>query len=81
MTMSDPAIPSYRLLGSSSLRVSPICLGTMQFGESDFFKSFGCYCEKDTCEQVYKSYIEHGGNFVDTANFYQVHTTIYHHIY
>jgi hypothetical protein len=33
----------------------------MQFGEHEAFKSWGCYCPKDVCEQVYKTYIEAGG--------------------
>lgn len=51
----------YRKLGSSGLKVSRICLGTMQFGWSaDEAASF----------RVMDAYYEAGGNFIDTADVY-----------
>lgn len=55
----------FRLLGKSGLRVSPLCLGTMTFGTE-----WGWGAEKDECRRVFDAYVEAGGNFVDTADFY-----------
>lgn len=58
-------LDDYRLLGRSGLRVSPLSLGTMSFGiTADWGTS-----EADA-ERMFNHYVEHGGNFVDTANFY-----------
>ncbi len=55
----------FRLLGASGLRVSPLCLGTMTFGTE-----WGWGTPKDESRRIFDAYIESGGNFVDTANFY-----------
>ncbi len=55
----------YRLLGRSGLRVSPICLGAMTFGEE-----WGFGAPKDECGRMLDAYAERGGNFIDTANVY-----------
>ncbi len=55
----------YRLLGRSGLRVSPLSLGTMAFGVA---ASWGC--EEAAATKIFNHYIENGGNFIDTANFY-----------
>jgi aryl-alcohol dehydrogenase-like predicted oxidoreductase len=55
----------YRLLGRSGLRVSPLCLGTMTFGTD-----WGWGADKETSRQIFDTYVEHGGNFIDTADFY-----------
>ena len=52
----------YRTLGSSGLRVSPICLGTMTFGRP--------VAEADAIRLVHAA-IDHGINFIDTANVYE----------
>ncbi len=57
----------YVTLGRSGLRVSPFCLGAMTFGE-DLGPGFGSSV-KDS-EQIIDRYLELGGNFIDTANFY-----------
>ena len=57
----------YVTLGRSGLRVSPFCLGAMTFGE-DLGPGFGASI-KDS-EQIIDHYLELGGNFIDTANFY-----------
>lgn len=54
----------YRLLGRSGLRVSPLSLGTMTFGMS------GWGTDYNEAEKITNHYIEQGGNFIDTANFY-----------
>lgn len=55
----------YKLLGKSGLRVSEICLGTMTFGEDWNWGS-----PKDEARKIFDAYVEEGGNFFDTANFY-----------
>lgn len=55
----------YKLLGSSGLRVSEICLGTMTFGED-----WGWGASKDDSRAVFDAFVEAGGNFIDTANRY-----------
>ena len=57
----------YVTLGRSGVRVSPFCLGTMTFGE-DLGPGFGASV-KDS-ERIIDRYLELGGNFLDTANFY-----------
>jgi aryl-alcohol dehydrogenase-like predicted oxidoreductase len=54
----------YRMLGSSGLKVSPLCLGTMNFGNA------GWGCDEPTSLAILDAYFERGGNFVDTANRY-----------
>lgn len=53
-----------RLLGSTGLRVSELCLGTMTFGN----EKWGC--DEQTSIRLINRYIETGGNFIDTANIY-----------
>lgn len=59
------ALDSYVSLGRSGLKVSPFCLGAMNFGEDG---GFGCGVEES--EKILQGYLDRGGNFVDTANFY-----------
>lgn len=55
----------YKLLGRSGLRVSEICLGTMTFG-----KEWGWGADETESRKIFDSFVEAGGNFVDTANRY-----------
>jgi aryl-alcohol dehydrogenase-like predicted oxidoreductase len=55
----------YKLLGRSGLRVSEICLGTMTFGEE-----WGWGASKDESRRILDSFLDAGGNFIDTANLY-----------
>ena len=55
----------YKLLGKSGLRVSGLCLGTMTFGED-----LGWGSPKEESRKVYDAFLDAGGNFIDTANFY-----------
>ena len=55
----------YVTLGRSGLRVSPFCLGTMTFGED-----LGWGSSVEESQRILDRYIELGGNFIDTANFY-----------
>jgi aryl-alcohol dehydrogenase-like predicted oxidoreductase len=54
----------YKLLGRSGLRVSEICLGTMTFGEE------GNGASHEESRKLFEAFVEHGGNFIDTANAY-----------
>ncbi|MFL6072320.1 MAG: aldo/keto reductase [Mycobacteriales bacterium] len=57
----DLSLDSYRLLGRSGLRVSPLALGTMTFGWGT---------DRDEARAIFEAYVGRGGNFVDTANGY-----------
>ncbi len=56
----------YVTLGRSGLRVSPFALGAMTFGEDPG----GAGCSVAESERILATYLDLGGNFVDTANFY-----------
>jgi len=51
----------YRRLGNSNLRVSPLCLGTMMFGDQT---------DAGEAQRIVASAREHGVNFIDTADVY-----------
>jgi aryl-alcohol dehydrogenase-like predicted oxidoreductase len=61
------SLASYCLLGRSGLRVSPISLGTANFGSS-----WGPHwsLSKDDAKGIIARYLEAGGNFLDTADNY-----------
>ncbi|WP_410591999.1 aldo/keto reductase [Amycolatopsis sp. lyj-23] len=58
-------LDTYRLLGRSGLRVSPLALGTATFGTE-----WGWGAEKADARKLFDTYVERGGNFIDTANTY-----------
>jgi aryl-alcohol dehydrogenase-like predicted oxidoreductase len=60
MTLRD-----YVSLGRSGVRVSPLCLGAMTFGED-----WGWGSGVEESKQILDRYIDLGGNFIDTANGY-----------
>ncbi|MDE0143323.1 MAG: aldo/keto reductase [Caldilineaceae bacterium] len=51
----------YRRLGRTGLKVSPLCLGSMQFGWT---------ADEGTSFAVMDAFAEAGGNFIDTADIY-----------
>src|SRR6476620_7099527 len=51
----------YRLLGRTGLRVSPLCLGTMNFGPET---------DEPISHEIMDAALEAGVNFFDTANVY-----------
>lgn len=55
----------YITLGRSGLRVSPLCLGAMTFGEE-----WGWGSSVAESEAIIARFEERGGNFIDTANAY-----------
>lgn len=54
---------------TAGVRVSPLCLGSMNFGES--WKQALGECTKETAFAMLDYFYEQGGNFVDTAVNYQ----------
>ena len=56
----------YRYVGSSGLRVSPICMGTM---------SFGTWSDKSESFRILDTAFDRGINFFDTAEIYPVPPT------
>ena len=59
------SLNSFITLGRSGLRVSPLCLGSMTFGED-----LGWGASVMDSETMIAAYLERGGNFIDTANVY-----------
>src|SRR6478609_7873131 len=66
-TRGSPSMPldHYVTFGRSGLRVSPLCLGAMTFGED-----LGAGSSVKESEAILDRFLERGGNFIDTANFY-----------
>ena len=60
------SLTHYRSLGRSGLIVSPMALGTMTFGIN------GWGADKEISREIFKMYVENGGNFVDTADIYSL---------
>ncbi|KAF7194135.1 Norsolorinic acid reductase A [Pseudocercospora fuligena] len=54
---------------TAGIRVSPLCLGAMNFG--DAWKGWMGECNKETVFEILDYFYEKGGNFIDTANNYQ----------
>src|SRR5713101_4302355 len=63
--IADMSLNQYVTLGRSGLRVSPLCLGAMTFGED-----LGWGSSVKDSEAILDRYLERGGNFIDTANLY-----------
>jgi aryl-alcohol dehydrogenase-like predicted oxidoreductase len=55
----------YKLFGKSGLRVSEICLGTMTFGTE-----WPLGADYETSKNVFDTFANAGGTFIDTANRY-----------
>lgn len=60
------ALNHYVTLGRSGLRVSPFALGAMTFGDDPG----GAGCSVEESAKILDTYLDRGGNFIDTANFY-----------
>ena len=60
----------YQTLGNSGLRVSELCLGTMTFGDV-----LGWGADFEESRAMFETFLEAGGNFVDTANNYTMGTS------
>jgi len=59
----------YKILGNTGLKVSTLCLGTMNYGGKGFFGYMGNLDQKEVDEQI-KTVAQAGVNFIDTANIY-----------
>ena len=59
----------YNYLGSTGLKVSNLCLGTMTFGHSDDRPG---QADEDTAHKIMDKFVQAGGNFIDTADCYQM---------
>lgn len=59
------SLDHYVTLGRSGLRVSPLCLGAMTFGEN-----LGWGTSVEESQRIIDRFLELGGNFIDTANLY-----------
>ena len=59
------SLDSYVTLGRSGLRVSPLTLGTMTFGDD-----LGWGASVQESNAILAAYLERGGNSIDTANIY-----------
>jgi aryl-alcohol dehydrogenase-like predicted oxidoreductase len=59
------SLDHYVTLGRSGLRVSPLCLGTMTFGQD-----WGWGASAEDSARILDRYVDLGGNFIDTANVY-----------
>ncbi|KAI4178197.1 MAG: hypothetical protein L6R41_008497, partial [Letrouitia leprolyta] len=57
------------LAPSAGVKVSPICLGAMNFGNA--WKDFMGECSKETAWEMLDYFYDMGGNFIDTASNYQ----------
>lgn len=59
----------FKMLGDTGLAVSELCLGTMTFGGKGMWTSIGTL-PQDEVDNLVKSAIDGGINFIDTANVY-----------
>ncbi|KAL9631362.1 MAG: hypothetical protein Q9204_004264, partial [Flavoplaca sp. TL-2023a] len=60
----------HRILSpTAGVRVSPLCLGAMNFG--DAWKQYMGECSKETVFSILDYFHSSGGNFIDTSNNYQ----------
>jgi aryl-alcohol dehydrogenase-like predicted oxidoreductase len=59
------SLNTYYTLGRSGLRVSRLALGTMTFGTE-----WGWGADEAAARQLFNTYVDAGGNFVDTADLY-----------
>ncbi|QFY63119.1 aldo/keto reductase (plasmid) [Rhizobium grahamii] len=59
------SLDSFVTLGRSALRVSPLTLGTMTFGED-----WGWGTDAEHSVEILAEYLDRGGNSIDTANIY-----------
>ncbi|MEU8610017.1 aldo/keto reductase [Actinoplanes sp. NPDC048791] len=62
--MATNGLDHYFLLGAGGLRISPLGLGTMTFGNG------GWHAGEEASRAIFRRYLERGGNFIDTADVY-----------
>jgi aryl-alcohol dehydrogenase-like predicted oxidoreductase len=59
----------YNVLGKTGILVSELCLGTMTFGGKGYWTAIG-QVPQDEVNQIVKTSVDKGINFIDTANAY-----------
>lgn len=72
--IKQTAFETHSFLGESGIKVSKLCLGTFVFGELD--KSYGDrpgQCNESEAHKILDRYVELGGNFIDTADYFPWH--------
>ena len=57
----------YVAFGNTGLRVSQVALGTGNFGTG-----WGHGADAEVSKELFNAYVEAGGNFIDTADIYQL---------
>ncbi|QHV98830.1 aldo/keto reductase [Spirosoma endbachense] len=60
---------NYNFLGNTGVQVSEICLGTMTFGGDGHWQAIG-ELQQDSVNELIKTAVDEGINFIDTANVY-----------
>ena len=63
--MNHNSLKDYVTLGRSGLRVSPMCFGSMTFGDE-----WKIGTDIDESCSMLTQYLQAGGNFIDCANMY-----------
>ena len=58
----------------AGVHVSPLCLGAMSIGHTPAAKN-GMAIDKESSFKLLDAYFDAGGNFIDTANYYQEGTS------
>lgn len=68
-------LAEYRILSpSASVRVSPLCLGTMNLGNQ--WAGLGSKMTTEDAFAFLDTFYDAGGNFIDTANSYQGESSV-----
>lgn len=71
-TANTPRLLRHRQLApTASVRVSPLCLGAMTFGEAQNERYGKLEHGKKTAFEILDTFYSQGGNFIDTANVYR----------
>ena len=70
INFDGPLARHRQLAPTASVRVSPLCLGAMTFGDKQ--KERYGECNQDEAFAILDYFYSQGGNFIDTANVYQL---------
>ncbi|KAJ4024593.1 hypothetical protein NW752_003160 [Fusarium irregulare] len=70
INFDGPLARHRQLAPAASVRVSPLCLGAMTFGDKQ--KERYGECNQDEAFAILDYFYSQGGNFIDTANVYQL---------
>jgi aryl-alcohol dehydrogenase-like predicted oxidoreductase len=67
----EPATPLGRrrvLASRAGVHVSPLCLGAMSIGDSEFWRGILGDMNRESSFKLLDAFYEAGGNFIDTAS-------------